>query len=113
MGEVVKCFTKEEVEKHAFFLALDCLCVTFAIGEDKSPKEQKKLAKVNIDSFKEIFEKDCPEHKKFGVSFKEIAQGIFFELMVDEDFRTSVLDLSKNRIEEIKAEHSNYLTSLK
>ena len=108
MGEVVKFISKVEVEKRAFVLALDCLFTSRAVGEDKSLNKQKKIFKITIDHVKKKFETDCPEHKKFAVCFEEIAQAVFCEFLLNESFRTEVSDLFKNRIEEIKAEFSNY-----
>ena len=82
--------------------------VPLAIGEGKSINKQIKLAKVHINGFKEIFEKDCPEHKKFGVCFEEIVQRCFFDLIANKILRTEAVDFFKNRIEEFKAEFSNY-----
>lgn len=108
MGEVVKFIPKVEVEKRAFALALDCLCVILAIVEGKSLNKQIKLANYCRDVYKRTFEKDCPEHKKFGVCFEEIVQRCFFDLIANKILRTEAVDFFKNRIEEFKAEFSNY-----
>ena len=107
MGEVVKFIPKVEVEKRALALALDCLCVTFAIGEGKSINKQKKLADYCRDVYKRTFETDCPEHKKFGVCFEEIAQGLLIELQKDKSFMDGFWETHKSRIEEIKTQYSN------